>query len=79
MAPDAPPPRYNDRGRPAGDWLVVLRYDSVRDLLTLSWNRDATSWEKSWKGAESYMHDDIDTVKRRTEDLVDVLTVQRLF
>lgn len=79
MAPDAPAPRYNERGRPAGDWLLVIRYDSVRDCITLSWNRDGTTWEKGIKGAEAYQHDDLDTVQGRASDLIEFLSVQRLF
>lgn len=77
--PDAPPPRYNDQGRPLGDWIVVVKYDSLRDATTLSWTRDATSWARRWQGAVAYDQDSLDTLLKDTDKQIRLLARPRLF
>lgn len=77
--PDAPPPRYNDQGRPLGDWIVVVRYDSLRDAMTLSWTRDATQWAKRWQGAVAYPSDELEDLMEGLRTQVQVLAAPRLF
>lgn len=62
-----------------GNWLLVMRYDSVQDIMTISWNRDSTTWSTGSRGAEAYEYDKVKDVQQRVVDLIDAMTVERLF
>lgn len=51
MAPDAPPPTFNGHGNQVREFLVVLRYDATRDVLTCSWTQDGDAFRRTQQGA----------------------------
>lgn len=79
MAPDAPAPVYNSNGRPMGDWLLVVRYNSTRDVLSLSWTREKTPWSKQSQGAIAYPPEDLPDLIEGVTTQLNVLGQPRLF
>lgn len=51
--PDAPPPTFNSAGVAVADWLMVCRYDAAKDVITISWVKEPTSWNSRAQGATS--------------------------
>lgn len=76
---DAPAPSYTASGRQMGDWVVRINYDSVRDDLIVSWNRDRTPHLKGTSGHRRFAGDEVEQALAEAEYRGRVLGVRRLF
>lgn len=77
--PDAPPPLYNGHGTLQRDWLIVVRYDGTRDVLTLSFTEDGDRSHRSRQGASSFPKEDVQALHDRFHQTVHMLHTPRLF
>ena len=71
MAPDAPPPTYDEQGNLELGWLLVARYVPSEKAITVSWNKDGDLYRQSKHGAVGFMPEDIAGVR---DGLVNTLT-----
>lgn len=62
-----------------GDWIIVVKYDSLRDALTLSWTKDGTPWSKRAQGASAYEWEDVARLLEEHAALVTRFHRPRLF
>lgn len=79
MAPDAPPPTYNDNGRLMHEWLVVVRYDCIRDVITVSWTKDGDLYHRRQQGAVAYPSSNLTEALEAIGTQVSNLHAPRLF
>lgn len=77
--PDAPDPTYNRNGTLMTDWLVVVRYDAPRDVLTLSWTRDGDLYRPTSQGAIAHPQDAVQALLEDTTSTIRRLHAPRLF
>lgn len=77
--PDAPAPRYNSRNLPVGEWLIVIRYDASRDVMTVSYTVDGTTHSASRQGATAFPALDVHEVMSNVNRLLLDVTTPRLF
>jgi hypothetical protein len=79
MAPDAPAPTYNSHGNAVRPWLVVLRYDDARDVLTMSWTVDGDAWHRQQQGAQAWPSSEVEALVEAAEVKIRSLAAPRLF
>lgn len=79
MAPDAPPPTYDSRGNMVAEWSVTMRYDAVRDEITVHWRQDAGPYSKAKALTHRYDPVDVEDALADVQRAVRICGARRLF
>lgn len=79
MAPDAPAPTYDSHGNAVSEWTINVRYDAVRDLVTVRWSIEAGPYNKASSGSNEYAPQDLEDAISDVQRAVRICGARRLF
>lgn len=79
MAPDAPPPTYDSTGNLVAEWMVTVRYDSVRDVVNVTQVQEAGPYHKARVQTDTYAPTEIEDIASALDRALRILGARRLF
>lgn len=79
MAPDAPAPTYDSKGNEVAEWAISIRYDAVRDNLTIVWTQEAGPYHKAKRVQNNYSPQDLEDLVADVQRAIRILGARRLF
>lgn len=79
MAPDAPPPTYDSHGNIVAEWMVTVRYDAVRDAITVHQAQEAGPYTKARRHTDTYAPNEVEALLASLTTMIRTLGARRLF
>lgn len=79
VAPDAPPPTYDAAGNLVAEWMVTVRYDSVRDVINVTQVQEAGPYHKARVQTDTYAPTEVEAIASHLHRVLRILGARRLF
>lgn len=79
VAPDAPAPTYDSQGNAVAEWMVTIRYDAVRDSITVTQVQEAGPYHKARVQTDTYAPSEVEALLAGITATVRILGARRLF